>query len=105
MTTYVITIPGTFLSELTDTARAAVQEQLRPADPQQTSLGRMEDLDILTVNDNGTFSIRLEMEADDSGSAEERAKQAVTAALGSAGLSEDDAPLGPAAVTGIDTQS
>ncbi|MEJ8632955.1 hypothetical protein ABZY19_28370 [Streptomyces sp. NPDC006475] len=102
MTTYVITIPGTFLRELSDGARAEVEETLRPADPQQTSLGRLEDLDILTVNENSTFSIRLEVEADDSGSAEAQAKEAAAAALSRAGFTEDDAPLGPAAVTGID---
>ncbi|MET9518014.1 hypothetical protein [Streptomyces sp. NPDC002994] len=102
MTTFVISIPGTFLYEVSEAERGAVVEHLRPADPQHTALGRSEDLDILTVNDNGTFSIRLEVEADDSHSAEQQAKQAVAAALRQAGISEDQAPLGPTAVTGID---
>ncbi|MFF3341213.1 hypothetical protein [Streptomyces flavidovirens] len=103
MTTYVISIPGTFLREVPETARAAVVKHLRPADPQHTQLGQSEELDILTVNDNGTFSIRLEVDADDSHSAELHAKQAAATALREAGLTEDEAPLGPTAVTGIDT--
>ncbi|OEJ23682.1 hypothetical protein AR457_03395 [Streptomyces agglomeratus] len=103
MTTYVISIPGTFLREPDESARAAVVRRLRPADPHHTSLGQSEDLDILTVNDNGTFSIRLEVDADDSRSAETHAKEVAAAALREAGLSEDEAPLGPTAVTGIDT--
>ncbi|MCS0637029.1 hypothetical protein NX801_15430 [Streptomyces sp. LP05-1] len=105
MTTYVITIPGTFLRPLTDDASAALVGRLRPADPQQTELGRREDLDILTTNDNGTFSVRLEVEADTSGEAEERAKRTAAAALSEAGFDEETAPLGPATVTGIDTSA
>lgn len=103
MTTYVITIPGTFLAPLTEPARAAVRRELRPADPQQTSLGRREDLDILTVNDDSTFTVRLEVEAADSRSAEDLARSATVSALEQAGLNGDQAPLGPAAVTGIET--
>ncbi|MGX1885898.1 hypothetical protein [Streptomyces sp. NPDC055287] len=103
MTTYVISIPGTFLREVTETARAALVQNLRPADPQHTSLGQAEDLDIVTVNDNGTFSIHLEVEADDSRSAETHAKEVAATALRKAGFTEDEAPLGPTAVTGIDT--
>ncbi|MET7680505.1 hypothetical protein [Streptomyces sp. NPDC005423] len=105
MTTYIITVPGTFLSEPTDAARSTIEARLRPGDPQRTPLGRAEDLDILSVNDDGTFGVRLEVEADDSHSAEDRAKRAVTAAFAAAGVSESDAPLGPAVVTGIDTQA
>jgi hypothetical protein len=103
VTTYVITIPGTFLRELTDEARSVLVRKLRPADPRQTSLGRAEELDVLTVNENGTFSVRLEVEAHDSHSAEEAARRTATEALREAGYAEDDAPTGPAAVTGIDT--
>ncbi|GGX47303.1 hypothetical protein [Streptomyces chryseus] len=103
MTTYVISIPGTFLRDVPDEARTALVRHLRPADPQHTSLGQSEDLDILTVNDNGTFSIHLEVDADDSRSAEAHAKEVAATALRNAGLTEKDAPLGPTAVTGIDT--
>ncbi|WP_328540188.1 DUF6204 family protein [Streptomyces sp. NBC_00344] len=103
MATYVITIPGTFLQEITDTARTTLLRQLRPADPKQTAFGEAEDLDLLTVNENGTFSIRLEVEADDIRGAEEHAKATASAALRDAGFSDRTAPLGPATVTGIDT--
>ncbi|MCD0483678.1 hypothetical protein [Streptacidiphilus sp. ASG 303] len=103
MTTYVITIPGTFLEELTGDARTTLLERLRPSDPQQTELGEAEDLDVLTVNDNGTFSIRLEVEAEDTRSAEADAAAVAGAALRDAGFTGDTAPLGHPAVTGIDT--
>lgn len=103
MTTFVITIPGTFLRAVSDTERDFLTQQLRPADPQHTALGESEELNILTVNDDGTFCIRLEVEADDSPSAEQHAKEVAAAALHQAGIGEDQAPLGPTAVTGIDT--
>jgi hypothetical protein len=102
MTTYVITIPGTFLRDLTEASRAVLVERLRPADPQRTELGEAQELDILTVNENGTFSIRLEVVAQDNRSAEADAKRVAGEALHEAGFSEDDAPLGPTAITGID---
>ncbi|WP_328584578.1 hypothetical protein [Streptomyces sp. NBC_00370] len=102
MTTYVITIPGTFLEELTEDSRATLVARLRPADPQNTALGEAEELDILSVNENGTFNIRLEVEADNNHAAEAEAKRLAGAALHDAGLSEDRAPLGPAVITGID---
>lgn len=102
MTTYVITIPGTFLTNVSEESRRAVVERLRPADPQHTSLGEVEDLDILSVNENGTFNIRLEIEADDNRSAEADATRTAGAALRAAGFTDDDARLGPPAVTGID---
>jgi len=103
MTTYVITMPGTFLREPSEASRATLVQELRPSDPRHTALGEAEELDILTVHENGTFSIRLEVEAGDSRSAEAEAQRATRAALHAAGLTEDEAPLGPAAVTGIDT--
>ncbi|WP_434599734.1 hypothetical protein [Streptomyces sp. A5-4] len=103
MTTFVISVPGTFVHEVTAAERAAVVAYLRPSDPQHTALGQLEELDILTVHDNGTFTLRLEMEADDSQSAERHAKRVAAAALREAGIAEDQAPLGPTAVTGIDT--
>ncbi|MEU1280921.1 hypothetical protein [Streptomyces sp. NPDC005805] len=102
MTTFVITLPGTFLRTPGEEEKAAVRRELRPADPRQTSLGREEDLRILTVNDNGTFTVRLEVEAQDTGTAELEARQTAENALRAAGFTDDEAPLGPAAVTGID---
>jgi hypothetical protein len=102
MTTYVITVPGTFLTDVTDESRTAVVERLRPADPQQTTLGEAEDLDILSVNENGTFNVRLEIEADNNRAAEAAAKEKAETALRAAGFSEDEARLGRPTVTGID---
>jgi hypothetical protein len=105
MSTYIITVPGTFLHDLTDDARSALIQQLRPADPHQTELGQQEDLDVLAINDNGTFSIRLDVEAEDSHAAEQRARATAAAALRAAGFTAEQAPLGPAVVTGIDNPS
>ncbi|MFE1753741.1 hypothetical protein [Streptomyces anandii] len=105
MSTYVITIPGTFLHGLDDDRRADLARRLRPGDPHHTSLGREEDLDLLTVNDDKTFSIRLEVTAGDRGTAEREAKRTAASALREAGFGEDDAPLGPTTVTGIDNAS
>ncbi|MEU6391004.1 hypothetical protein, partial [Streptomyces sp. NPDC046939] len=71
MTTFVITIPGTFLREADARARADIAERLRPVDPNQTELGREEDLDLLTVNDDNTFSMRLEVTAGAGGRVEQ----------------------------------
>ncbi|MEV6793000.1 hypothetical protein AB0M87_13555 [Streptomyces sp. NPDC051320] len=105
MATYVITIPGTFLQEISDASRNTLLRKLRPSDPRQTPLGEAEDLDLLTVNENRTFSIRLEVAADNIHSAEESAKQTASAALREAGFSDRTAPLGPATVTGLDTEA
>ncbi|MFF1837007.1 hypothetical protein ACFVXE_22800 [Streptomyces sp. NPDC058231] len=105
MTTYVITVPGTFVHGITDAARSEVERRLRPQDPQNTDLGETEDLNLLTIQDDGNaFSVRLQVEASDRASAESDAARLVSAALRSSGLSMDDAPLGPAAVTGIDRE-
>ncbi|MFI1166871.1 hypothetical protein ACH4UM_25535 [Streptomyces sp. NPDC020801] len=102
MTTYVITIPGTFLCRLDEDVRADLARRLRGADPHHTSLGREEDLDLLTVNDDNTFSIRLGVQAGDRSTAERRARQTAASALRETGFGEDDARLGPTTVTGID---
>ncbi|MEU0523399.1 hypothetical protein [Streptomyces niveus] len=103
MTAYVITVPGTFLRTLDADSRAVLLRALRPADPQHTALGEAEDLDMLTVNEGGTFSIRLEIEAENKRGAETEAKRVAGAALDKAGFSQDEAPLGSAFVTGIDS--
>ncbi|MFD9465660.1 hypothetical protein [Streptomyces sp. NPDC060027] len=104
MTTYVITVPGTFVHGLSDASRADVERRLRPQDPQNTDLGETEELSLLTVDENHTFSVRLEVEAANQSSAEAEAVRLVAGALRESGLSADDAPLGPAAVTGIDRE-
>ncbi|MER5949509.1 hypothetical protein ABT127_26005 [Streptomyces sp. NPDC001904] len=102
MTTFVITIPGTFVRTADAQVRAQIERQLREADPHRTELGREEDLDLLTVNDDNTFSIHLEVTADASAQARDRAGELAAQALSAAGFDENDAPLGPSIVTGID---
>ncbi|MFC7896592.1 hypothetical protein [Streptomyces sp. NPDC057381] len=103
MTTYVISVPGTFTGAVQDTAREELARALRPADPHRTHLGDEEDLDALSVNDDGTFTIRLTVEADTAAHAEQRAREVADSALRAAGLDGGGAPLGPTVVTGIDS--
>lgn len=105
MTTYVVTLPGTLLGKLTPAAHQLLLRELSPADPRHTTLGEAEDLDRLTLDDeNSTFVIRLEVQAANSKEAEGEARRIATAALRSAGLDEDGAPMGPAVISGIDTE-
>ncbi|CAM5458034.1 hypothetical protein GCM10010329_33060 [Streptomyces spiroverticillatus] len=105
MTTYVVTLPGTLLDKLTPAARAVLLRELSPADPRHTALGEAEDLDRLSLDEeNSTFVIRLEVQAATSGEAELEARRIAERALRSAGLDEQAAPMGPAAISGIDTE-
>ncbi|MGW7456750.1 hypothetical protein [Streptomyces sp. NPDC054797] len=99
MTTYVITVPGTFLRDVDDAARSELARSLAP---HHTDLSETEDVELLTVHEDGTFSVRLEIEAVDRATAEDEAVRLAGAALQKLGFSEEDAPLGPPAVTGID---
>ncbi|MEU6105522.1 hypothetical protein [Streptomyces flaveolus] len=103
MTTYVISVPGTFTGAVQDATKSELARALRPADPHRTHLGDEEDLDALSVNDDGTFTIRLTVEADTAAHAEGRAREAADSALRAVGLDGSSAPLGPSAVTGIDS--
>ncbi|MFF3216804.1 hypothetical protein ACFYYB_40060 [Streptomyces sp. NPDC002886] len=100
MTSFVITVPGTFVSDVADSVRFVVERKLAS---RHTEVSENEGLRLLSVNDDGTFSIRLEVEAPDKYEAELDAMRIVTAALKEAGLSQSEAPLGPPAVTGIDS--
>ncbi|MFD6888608.1 hypothetical protein [Streptomyces sp. NPDC059957] len=100
MTSFVITVPGTFVSDVAASVPLAVERKLAP---RHTEVSENEGLRLLTLNEDGTFSIRLEVEAPDKYEAELDAMRIVTAALKEAGLSESDCPLGPPAVTGIDS--
>jgi plasmid stability protein len=105
MTTYVVALPGTLLGKLGPDARAELLRELSPADPRHTTLGENEDLDRFTLDEeNSTFVIRLEVQAATTGEAETEARRIATAALASAGLDENSAPMGPAAISGIDTE-
>ncbi|AEN08384.1 MULTISPECIES: hypothetical protein [unclassified Streptomyces] len=104
MTTYVITVPGTFLHDVTEDQLSGVERRLRPRDPHNTELGEAEELELLTVQEGNTFSLRLEIEAHGRADAEAQAKRLAEAALRENGLTAEDAPLGPAVVTGIDSE-
>jgi hypothetical protein len=99
MTAFVVSIQGVFLCEVTERARISLMKQLHAAGPQRPLPGRSENPDVLTVREDGTFSIRLEVKAEDGHSAEQQARQAAAAALRGVGFSGDDAPLGSAAVS------
>ncbi|MFG2720216.1 hypothetical protein ACGFW5_18265 [Streptomyces sp. NPDC048416] len=105
MTTYVVTIPGTLLAERTEETTKTLESALRPADPRGTRFGEAEELEMLTFySGSSAFSVRLEVEADDTVTAEQEARRTVTAALRAAGYAEDKAPLGDAVITGITTE-
>ncbi|MFG2617037.1 hypothetical protein ACGFXC_05385 [Streptomyces sp. NPDC048507] len=103
MTAYVITVPGTFLTDVPDAVRDELARRLRGQDPARSDLREVEELGLLTVNEDGTFCLRLEIEAADRSRAEGAALRMAASALAESGLAEKDAPLGPAIVTGIDT--
>ncbi|MFI5977573.1 hypothetical protein [Streptomyces sp. NPDC051452] len=104
MTTYVISVPGTFTAGAAAETRSRLARALRPADPHETRLGNAEDLDVLSVNDDNTFTLRLTVEADSGPHAEEKARRLADAALRDAGLDDGSTPLGPAVITGIDSE-
>ncbi|MBT2407596.1 MULTISPECIES: hypothetical protein [unclassified Streptomyces] len=102
MTLYVVTIPGTLLTGLTPEALSELGRALRGSDPRETDLGAAEDLDLLTFYpDSSAFSLRLEVEAADTATAEAEARNLATTALRSVGLSAEAAPLGDPVITGI----
>ncbi|MFG2634614.1 hypothetical protein ACGFX8_11890 [Streptomyces sp. NPDC048362] len=106
MTTYVISVPGTFTAGAAAETRSRLARALRPADPHETRLGNAEDLDVLSVNDDNTFTLRLTVEADSGPHAEEEARRLLLgdSALRDAGLDDGSTPLGPAVITGIDSE-
>jgi hypothetical protein len=104
MTTYVISVPGTFTTGVAADTRTRLARALRPADPHGTRMGSVEDLDVLSVNEDNTFTLRLTVEADTGPHAEEEARRLADSALRDAGLDEGSAPLGPAVITGIDSE-
>lgn len=105
MTTYVISVPGTFTRGAAQETRDRFTRALRPADPHRTHIGSEEDLDILSVNDDGTFTVRLTIDADTGPEAVREARRLAEAALGAAGLDDGSTPLGPAVITGIDSEN
>jgi len=103
MTTFVVTVPGTFLDAPPEGAQEALVRALRPVDPQGTEFGEAEHLDILTVYEGtAAFSLRLEVAADTKAAAGESARDLVGQALHAAGIGPKSAPLGEPVITGID---
>jgi len=104
VSTYVITVPGTFVRGASESVCSDVGRRLRPRDPRNTDLGESEELSLLTVDEDGMFAARVEVEAADRSGAEAEAVRLVSQALRDSGLGEEDAPLGAAIVTGIDSE-
>ncbi|MGV4988410.1 hypothetical protein ACWC0C_33285 [Streptomyces sp. NPDC001709] len=104
MTTYVISVPGTFTADIGTDTRTRLATALSPADPHGTRMGSAEGLDVLRVNEDNTFTLRLTVRADTRRHAEEEACRLAGSALRDAGLDERSAPLGPAVITGIDSE-
>ncbi|MCY0960861.1 MULTISPECIES: hypothetical protein [unclassified Streptomyces] len=102
MTVYVVTIPGTLLTELSPEARTRLVRALRPADPRGTDLGVKEDLDILSFySGSSAFSLHLEVEAATTKEAQAAARELASSALSGVGLNQETAPLGDPVITGI----
>ncbi|MFI5617006.1 hypothetical protein [Streptomyces sp. NPDC051567] len=102
MTVYVVTVPGTLLTELTPEARSTLVGALRPADPRGTGGPGAEDLEILSFySGSSAFSLHLEVEAADAAAAERKARDLASAALREAGLAPGSVPLGEPVITGI----
>ncbi|MEE4598237.1 hypothetical protein V2J94_41450 [Streptomyces sp. DSM 41524] len=92
MTTFVVTLPGTFEESLTEDARSRLVEGLKPAEP-----------DALSVDtESSTFTIRLEIEADDPKEAERNAQDIAARALLDAGYTIMTAPMGEPVTTGVE---
>ncbi|KPC81122.1 MULTISPECIES: hypothetical protein [Streptomyces] len=100
MTTFVITVPGTFVVSVTESLRASLKRKLAA---QHTDLSKSEGLDLLTLNDDNTFSVRLEVNAADRYEAELSALGLMSKALRETGFAQKDALLGTPAVTGVDS--
>ncbi|WP_087510680.1 hypothetical protein, partial [Cellulomonas iranensis] len=72
-------------------------------DKKNTDVREAEELVLLTVQDDNTFYVRLEIAAPDRARAEADASRLAESALRDSGFSDEDAVLGPAVVTGIES--
>lgn len=100
MATFIITIPGTFTTDVAAGSQAALERRLSS---RHTSVSESEGLQLLTVNEDRTFSVRIEVDAADRYEAELEAVEFLSACIRDAGVPDDEAPLGTPAVTGIDS--
>lgn len=102
MGNYVITIPGTLHRPLDDRARRTLTAGLSGADPEQVG-AEVPDLDVLTLDEpEGTFVLRLEVDAADRAAAGDEALRLAREAFASAGFAADDLATGRPVITGID---
>ncbi|MFB7908363.1 hypothetical protein ACFC1T_18195 [Kitasatospora sp. NPDC056076] len=103
MTHFVISLPGTFKQEVTEAAEAQLLSALQGYDQQEVGADP-QDLDMLTLNYGGpTFTLRLEVTAEDSRGAEREALARASRALAAAGFDGDAALLGQPVITSIDS--
>ncbi|MFG2820920.1 hypothetical protein ACGFX4_16010 [Kitasatospora sp. NPDC048365] len=97
-----ITVPGTLRHPLDESQRRTLLAAVHPADPDEVGT-RVPDLDVLTLDEpEGTFVLRLEVEAPDHGTAGEVALDLTRRAFAAAGYPDDAIGVGTPAVTGID---
>ncbi|MFI8461002.1 hypothetical protein [Kitasatospora sp. NPDC085464] len=102
MGSYVITVPGTVKQPLGESARRTLLAVVRGADPEEAG-AEVPDLDVLTLDEpEGTFVLRLEVEAADRTAAGEAALDLARRAFAAAGYEEGAVGIGTPAVTGID---
>ncbi|WP_406192990.1 hypothetical protein OH807_01935 [Kitasatospora sp. NBC_01560] len=99
---YVITVPGTVGRPMDEQARRALLAVVHGADPEVVGT-EVPDLDVLTLDEpEGTFVLRLEVEAADRAGARAAALELARRAFAAAGYEADAVNVGPPVVTGID---
>ena len=104
MTNFIVSVPGTFKKELDTEAKARLLTALQGTDPEEVG-DVPPDLDVLSTDGTRpTFTLRLEVDAEDSRTAQQEALSIARNALEQAGFDEDSAPLGPPAMTAIDVE-
>ncbi|MER6304385.1 hypothetical protein ABT247_33310 [Kitasatospora sp. NPDC001539] len=102
MGSYVITVPGTVRHPVGEEARRTLLAVVHGADPEEAGT-QVPDLDVLTLDEpEGTFVLRLEVEAPDHTAAGETALGLARRAFTAAGYEEDAVSIGTPVVTGID---
>ncbi|MEV6314743.1 hypothetical protein [Streptomyces sp. NPDC051776] len=104
MTNFIVSIPGTFTEPLGADAKSRLLTALQGADPEEVGAVPPQ-LDVLSVDDsNGTFILRLEVDAEDSEAACLEVLSIAGEALKAAGYDERTASLGDPFLTAIDTE-
>ncbi|GAA2999740.1 hypothetical protein GCM10020229_10090 [Kitasatospora albolonga] len=102
MGNYVITVPGTVPHPLEGAARSRLLAVVRGADPSEVGEA-VPELDVLTLDESeGTFVLRLEVEADDRAAAGTAATDLAERAFAAAGYPPGTVSIGAPVVTGID---